>query len=249
MSSPWEALAAPFPPEAVKERQGPKQHQGACEKQYGQCKHPHKMLSYVDARDVETRLDEVLTPAGWDFQATIVADPVVQGRLIVYQDGRAITREDFGYPNGDDDAEPIKSAVSDALKRCGVQLGIGRHLYTDNKAPRRAPRAAQAAPQTAQNGHQRPEPRPVASALVPAVAGAVQPMQMGEAMQALEGVDKKAISAAGKELFGTWSLKEMTPIQRGQLVAHLRGGASAPTPRPAATAPAGPDDLWEGMPQ
>ena len=53
--SVWDVLAEPFPPDAVKERQGPKQHQGACDKQYGQCRLQHKMLSYVDARDVEAR--------------------------------------------------------------------------------------------------------------------------------------------------------------------------------------------------
>lgn len=245
----WAALSAPFDAAAVKERQGPKQHQGACEKQYGQCKHQHKMLSYVDARDVEARLDDVLTPAGWDFQATIVANPVVQGRLIVYASERAITREDFGYPNGDDDAEPIKSAVSDALKRCAVQLGVGRHLYTDNKAPRRAARTssrpAQEARQNApQAQHEKPANAPVNHQ--PGGSG----MTVGQALDAIKeaGIDARTVSAKGKELYGKWALRDMTAEQRAHVVEELllEAGASS---SPASTTPTAPDadDMWAGI--
>lgn len=114
----WDALAQPFPDDEVKHRPGP----------------GNRQLSYVDARTVMNRLDGVLTPESWDFQANVVdlARGVVHGRLIIFAGDRAITHEDFGYPNGNDDPEPIKSAVSDALKRCAVQVGIGRHLYTEN---------------------------------------------------------------------------------------------------------------------
>lgn len=256
--SVWDVLAEPFPPEAVKERQGPKQHDGMCEKRYGQCAKPHKMLSYVDARDVEARLDDAVTPAGWDFMATIAQGNVVHGTLVLFIGDRAVTRQDYGYPNGDDDAEPLKSAVSDAIKRCAVQFGIGRHLYTDNKVTRRpaSQPSVPAARQPAQNAPQRPAPRPVAPTPVqartepPRAATApvqnLQPLTMREAMEALEGIEKKAIGDAGKALFGTWSLKEMTPEQRAQLVAHLRGGRGPAVP--AESSPADPGDLWEGMP-
>lgn len=252
--SVWDVLAEPFPPEAVKERQGPKQHDGMCEKRYGQCAKPHKMLSYVDARDVEARLDDAVTPAGWDFMATIAQGNVVHGTLVLFIGDRAVTRQDYGYPNGDDDAEPLKSAVSDAIKRCAVQFGVGRHLYTDNKVTRRP--ARQDTPQPAQNAPQRPAPRAVAPTPAPArseppraatapVQG-IQPMTMREAMEALEGIEKRAISDAGKELFGTWSLKEMTPEQRAQLVAHLTGGGPSVPDAPSPVQSG--DDLWEGMP-
>jgi hypothetical protein len=83
----------------------------------------------VDARVVAQRLDDVLTPAGWQFTWThLPGENVVHGRLDI--DGTV--REDAGYPNSDNDDEPMKAAVSDALKRCAVLFGVGRHLYDDN---------------------------------------------------------------------------------------------------------------------
>lgn len=117
--TPWDQLAEPFPDSEVKQRPGP----------------GGMTFAYVDARAVMQRLDDVLTPEGWDFEARAQGD-IVHGKLIVLVGDRAIVREDYGYPNGPDDPEPIKSAVSDALKRCAVGIGVGRHLYSDNAAHR-----------------------------------------------------------------------------------------------------------------
>jgi hypothetical protein len=143
MSLDWAKLAEPFPDELVKQRPGAAtwEHRESCQKQ--RCRETrdpakHIQFSYVDARDVAQRLDEVVTPAGWDFTSTVLpGTEVVHGRLVV---GGAV-REDYGYPNSDRDEEPIKAAASDALKRCAVLFGIGRHLYGDNKPGQRpAPR-------------------------------------------------------------------------------------------------------------
>lgn len=160
MTTIWQRLAEPFPADVVKERQGPKKHADVCTKQYGQCTQRHMMLSYVDARDVAVRLDDVLTPAGWAFEAYAVANTnVVHGHLSIHDGDQWAVREDHGYPNSDDDAEPLKSATSDALKRCAVMFGIGRHLYDDNHPSRPA-----TAPQTAPAPRQAPAPRPAALA-------------------------------------------------------------------------------------
>lgn len=124
--TPWEQLAEPFPDSEVKQRPGP----------------GNMTFIYVDARAVMQRQDDVLTPEGWDWEAQHIGNGVVHGRLTVHVGERRIIREDFGYPNGADDPEPIKSAASDALKRCAVGIGVGRHLYTDNAANRQAPRPA-----------------------------------------------------------------------------------------------------------
>lgn len=128
MTAPWKELAEPFTTDDVKERQGPKQHDGDCRKQYGRCQLQHRMLSYVDARAVMQRLDDVLTPGGWDFTSTVIEGEVIRGELTI----AGCTRVDYGYPNSDQDDEPLKSASSDALKRCAVMFGVGRHLYGDN---------------------------------------------------------------------------------------------------------------------
>lgn len=115
MTAPWKALAEPFDPALVKSRQGP----------------GGRMLSYVDARAVMQRLDDVLTPSGWDFTSTVIpGTDIVRGELTI----AGVTRVDYGYPNSDRDEEPIKAASSDAIKRCAVMFGIGRHLYEDNSA-------------------------------------------------------------------------------------------------------------------
>ena len=129
MTAPWPKLAEPFTEADVKERQGPKQHDGNCEKRYGRCQLQHRMLSYVDARAVMQRLDDVLSPSGWDFTSTVIpGTDIVRGELTI----GGVVRVDYGYPNSDQDEEPVKAASSDALKRCAVMFGIGRHLYSDN---------------------------------------------------------------------------------------------------------------------
>lgn len=114
MTVDWPKLAAPFPDGEVKQRQGP----------------GGRMLSYVDARAVAQRLDDVLTPEGWQFTWTYIpGETFVKGHLDILGN----VREDAGYPNSERDEEPLKAAVSDALKRCAVLFGIGRHLYDDNQ--------------------------------------------------------------------------------------------------------------------
>lgn len=143
----WTKLAEPFPESDVKQRPGAAtwDHKQSCEK--NRCRETrdpakHIQFSYVDARAVAQRLDDVLTPGGWSFHVEVAASDVIKGSLDI--DG--IVRQDIGYPNSDDDAEPYKSAVSDALKRCAVLFGIGRHLYDDNKNGHRPAQNGRSAP-------------------------------------------------------------------------------------------------------
>lgn len=146
----WVGLAEPFPNEEVKHRPGAAtyEHKPSCEG--ARCRETrdaskHIQFSYIDARAVAERLDNTVGPAFWDFTCGVIpGSDIVKGRLSVFDEAtnRWIVREDHGYPNSDRDEEPIKAATSDALKRCAVLFGIGRHLYDDNKAPAR-PQAPQ----------------------------------------------------------------------------------------------------------
>jgi hypothetical protein len=149
----WERLAVPFPDDEVKQRPGAAKwdHKDACQgKACRQTRDPeaHVQFSYVDARAVAQRLDDVLTPEGWDFTcSTIPGSDVVKGTLRIGDN----IREDHGYPNSERDEEPIKAATSDALKRCAVMFGVGRHLYEDNRPTSRqrstnAPSTGRSAP-------------------------------------------------------------------------------------------------------
>jgi hypothetical protein len=99
-------------------------------------------FTYADARAVAQRLDDVLGIEGWQFEVK-VADPirgVVHGSLALVVEGKTTIRQDFGYPNSAQDDEPLKSAASDALRRCAAQVGVGRSLYSPEKGIQVPPR-------------------------------------------------------------------------------------------------------------
>lgn len=144
----WTGLAEPFPDSEVKQRPGAAtyEHKPSCDG--ARCRDTrdaskHIQFSYIDARAVAERLDNTVGPGAWEFTCSVIpGSDIVKGRLAILDGERWVVREDHGYPNSDRDEEPIKAATSDALKRCGVLFGIGRHLYDDNKAPAR-PQATQ----------------------------------------------------------------------------------------------------------
>jgi hypothetical protein len=114
-----QALLAPFEEKDLKHRPG----------------RAGMTFTYADARAVAQRLDDVLGIESWQFEVK-VADParsVVHGSLAVVIGGKTVIRQDFGYPNSAQDDEPLKSAASDALRRCAAQLGVGRSLYSPEK--------------------------------------------------------------------------------------------------------------------
>jgi hypothetical protein len=82
-------------------------------------------VAYIDARAVMNRLDFAVGPGNWSFDWNAVGgDPKrIKGTLTVC----GVSRSDAGEAEKED--EPVKSAVSDALKRCGVHFGVGRYLY------------------------------------------------------------------------------------------------------------------------
>jgi hypothetical protein len=108
------ALEAPFPPEQVRERIG----------------HGGTKLSWVPARLVAQRLDQVLGVAGWDLYVHPVGDSntVAATLTLHFPDGRSTTRMDFGYETGGS-GESLKEASSDALRRVASLFGVARALY------------------------------------------------------------------------------------------------------------------------
>lgn len=112
------ALAEPFPPEDLGWKpQSVKQNRALA-------------VAYIDARMVEDRLDDVFGVGGWSDEYTPMGDGNVMCRLSVKIDGAWVVKTDVGgeseQPDGGD---RLKAAFSDALKRAGVKLGIGRYLY------------------------------------------------------------------------------------------------------------------------
>jgi hypothetical protein len=116
MTLDLEALRAPFPGNAIHWRAQTMNREGTSA----------MALAYIDARDVQERLDEVCGPANW--QDSYAETP--KGRLIctlqIRIDGEWISKSDGA---GDTDVEGDKGAISDSLKRAAVKWGVGRYLY------------------------------------------------------------------------------------------------------------------------
>jgi hypothetical protein len=87
-------------------------------------------LAYVDARVVQSRLDEVLGVDGWQDDYECLPDGSVVCRLRLRMGPEWITKVDVGGPSEQPDGgDRLKAAFSDALKRAAVKFGVGRYLY------------------------------------------------------------------------------------------------------------------------
>jgi hypothetical protein len=109
------ALASEFAPREVKTRS-----------QAG------RTFSYVTARSVMNRLDDVLGPTNWWDRYVPGENGVLCELTIRLPDGSILTKCDVGgYAAMQDEGDNEKSGVSDAIKRAAIKFGIGRYLYRD----------------------------------------------------------------------------------------------------------------------
>lgn len=108
----YHALSRPWPKGEVKQRKGP----------------GGKMLSYVDARQVQNRLDEVVGTENWQTHFSEVCGNYCC-TLSVKIDGEWIAKSDGA---GETSIEGDKGGFSDAFKRAAVSFGIARYLYSDS---------------------------------------------------------------------------------------------------------------------
>lgn len=82
-------------------------------------------LAFIDSRDVQNRLDDVVGANNWSNKFNVFGDKTVCA-LSVRIGGEWIAKEDGA---GNTDVEAEKGSLSDALKRSAVLWGIGRYLY------------------------------------------------------------------------------------------------------------------------
>jgi hypothetical protein len=92
-------------------------------------------LAYIDARDVQDRLDEVCGVAGWQCRYIPMHDKKTVCEIGIscpVSGGFGGPRNEWIWKSdgaGDSDIEAEKGALSDAFKRAAVRWGIGRYLY------------------------------------------------------------------------------------------------------------------------
>lgn len=110
-------LSRPFPDSLIKQKPG------------------KFAADYVDHGTVVQRLLEVLGPFDWEITSPITnADGVIVGCICTMHaevDGVEVHISEVGdveHP-GANSATNLKTASSDALKRCAMRLGVGLHLW------------------------------------------------------------------------------------------------------------------------
>lgn len=82
-------------------------------------------VAYIDARDVMTRLDEVVGPENWQDSYKIEGDLLIAG-IGIKIGNEWIWKHDTGTKSA---VEEDKGQLSDAFKRAAVKWGVGRFLY------------------------------------------------------------------------------------------------------------------------
>ena len=89
-------------------------------------------LTYIDARAVMDRLDSVVGFGNWQDKYRKESDAVICS-LSLKLNNEWVTKEDACEVS---DIEPVKGAISGAIKRAAVKFSIGRYLYhlTENFA-------------------------------------------------------------------------------------------------------------------
>ena len=117
MAIDWNRLTDPFPASDIEWKPGATTRD----------KTKGLAMAYIGARAVQELLDEVFGPGGWKNEFR----PGPEGGVIcrIYfrnDDGEWVWRED-GAENTD--VEAVKGGLSNAMKRAGAALGIGRYLY------------------------------------------------------------------------------------------------------------------------
>lgn len=110
-------LAAPFPPARVRWRVG----------STNKAKTRGMVLAYIDSRDVQDRLDQVVHPQNWRAHIEHQG-PVAVCTLEIWCPDRSIwiAKSDGA---GATAFEGDKGRISDAFKRSAVHWGVGRYLY------------------------------------------------------------------------------------------------------------------------
>lgn len=86
------------------------------------------VLAYITNRAIMDRLDDVCGKLNWQNHYQVASDGAIMCGISIFagNEGEWITKWDAAEAT---DIEAIKGGRSNAMKRAGVQWGIGRYLY------------------------------------------------------------------------------------------------------------------------
>ena len=93
-------------------------------------------LAYITARAIQSRLDNVCSPANWRNEQPAIIEirpgiTALVGGISINIGGEWVTKWDVAEPTN---IEPAKGGFSGSMKRAGAQWGIGRYLYRLDEA-------------------------------------------------------------------------------------------------------------------
>ena len=83
-------------------------------------------VPYIDARQVTSRLNEVLGVDGWGNTLAETSGSGMICELTIYLADKEISKSDIGVPS---EYAKEKGSASDALKRAAVHFGVGAYIY------------------------------------------------------------------------------------------------------------------------
>jgi hypothetical protein len=116
----WDRLKAPFPSDDVQWR---------CARAGTNSRGEYaQVLAYIDNRAVMDRLDTVFGAENWKNEFRVEADGIICRIYYKMDDADEWRWKEDGASKTE--FEPFKGGLSDAMKRCAAQLGIGRYLYS-----------------------------------------------------------------------------------------------------------------------
>lgn len=84
------------------------------------------VVPYITNRCVMNRFDEQFGWAGWNNELKEIDGGFLCTITVKMPDGNVVSKTDGASRTG---IEPVKGGISDAMKRCAVQFGLGRGLY------------------------------------------------------------------------------------------------------------------------
>ncbi|MFD2936334.1 Rad52/Rad22 family DNA repair protein [Spirosoma flavum] len=84
------------------------------------------VVPYLTNRTVMERFDAQFGWDGWENTFDEVVDGFVCTITVTTPEGKRVSKSDAA---GRTNVEPVKGGVSDSMKRCAVQFGLGRGLY------------------------------------------------------------------------------------------------------------------------
>ena len=90
-----------------------------------------RVLAYITARAIQSRLDEVVGPENWKNEPQVVTEVrpgaySIQVGISIRINDEWVTKYDVAEPT---QVEPAKGGFSGAMKRAGAMWGVARYLY------------------------------------------------------------------------------------------------------------------------